>query len=62
MAVYVLLLSGALRRIFTFKSKQQFLLSNAPYVLLRRIFTFKSSRQFLPSNAPYVLLKRSLTQ
>ncbi|MBD2623229.1 hypothetical protein H6G48_16735 [Microcystis flos-aquae FACHB-1344] len=58
---YVLLLSGALRRIFTFKSKQQFLLSNAPYVLLlsgalRRIFTFKSKQQFLPSNAPYVLL------
>ncbi|MBD2290202.1 MAG: hypothetical protein RLZZ143_292 [Cyanobacteriota bacterium] len=63
------MIGGALRRIVTFKSKQQFLPSNAPYVLLyfifiggalRRIVTFKLKQQFLPSNAPYVLLNRWL--
>ncbi|MFM6375754.1 MAG: hypothetical protein ACKPH1_19360 [Microcystis panniformis] len=61
------MIGGALRRIFTFKSKQEFLPSNAPYVLLlpiasgalRRIVTFKSKQEFLPSNAPYILLKIS---
>ncbi|MBC1190040.1 hypothetical protein H0902_04065 [Microcystis aeruginosa BLCCF108] len=61
------MIGGALRRIVTFKSKQEFLPSNAPYVLLlsgalRRIVTFKSKQEFLPSNAPYVLLKWSLTE